>query len=101
ILPAPFDVMKVQAEAAPPIPRTESEPRLAGGWLGRNSPKGSPAPCKPGFARGQWRRLAEPLQLKAEGSASGRDLAGRAGHFGITPATTQRSTHPSADRGGD
>ena len=51
ILPAPFDVMKVQAEAAPPIPRTESEP-LGRGWLGRNSPKGVPPPCKPGFARG-------------------------------------------------
>jgi hypothetical protein len=65
------------------------------GWGGIPR-RGVPPPCKPGFARGQWRRLAEPLQLKREGSASGRDLAGRAGHFGITPATTQRSTHPSA-----
>jgi hypothetical protein len=35
MIAAPFDVMKVQADAAPPIPHTEERTRLGGvGWDG-------------------------------------------------------------------
>jgi hypothetical protein len=83
MIAGPFDVMKVQAEAAPPIPHTEKGTRLTG-LVGVESSERGPAPQAPALPGGNTEGSLNPFSL-SERVSEGCDLASGAGHFGITP----------------
>jgi hypothetical protein len=76
--------MKVQAEAAPPIPHIEKGTRLTG-LVGPESPKGGAAPQAPALPGGNAEGSLNPFSL-TDGSTSGVILRAGASISELLPA---------------